>query len=138
MTLRLHQLGDRGFRALLWHQGESYSHQPAEHDIDAGTYRSMMVTIIHVSRKQAAWDLPWFVAHATYYTPDDPSWPPIRDAQRSLWQPDLAIQGPDTDTPNAPYRQNGGKGAHFNDAGLKSHGLLWSDKVSQYLDTFLR
>jgi hypothetical protein len=69
MTLRLHQLGDHGFRALIWHQGESDSHQPAEHDIDAGTYRSMMVTIIHVSRKQGAWDLPWFVAHATYYTP---------------------------------------------------------------------
>jgi hypothetical protein len=139
MTLRLHQLGDHGFRALLWHQGESDSHQPAEHDIDAGTYRSMMVTIIHVSRKQAGWG----TCHGSSRTPPitpptNPSCPPIRDAQRSLWQPDLAIQGPDTDSPNAPYRQNGGKGAHFNDAGLKSHGLLWADKVSQYLDTFLR
>jgi Carbohydrate esterase, sialic acid-specific acetylesterase len=138
MMLRLHQLGVHGFRALLWHQGESDSHQPAEHDIDAGTYRNMMVTIIQASRKQAGWDFPWFVAQATYHTPDDPSCPPIRDAQRSLWQPGLAIEGPDTDSLTAPYRQNGGKGTHFNDAGLKAHGLLWADKVSQYLDTILR
>jgi hypothetical protein len=138
MMLRIHQLGDHGFRALLWHQGESDSHQPAEHDIDAGTYRSMMVTIIHASREQAGWDLPWFVAQATYHTPDDPSCPPIRDAQRSLWQPDLAIEGPDTDTLTAPYRQNAGKGTHFNDAGLNAHGLLWADNVSLYLDTVLR
>jgi hypothetical protein len=137
MMLRIHQLGIHGFRALLWHQGESDSHQPAEHDIDAATYRSMMVTIIGASRKQAGWDFPWFVAQATYHTPDDPNCPPIRDAQRSLWKHGLAIEGPDTDTLTAPYRQNGGKGTHFNDAGLKAHGLLWADKVSQYLDTML-
>jgi hypothetical protein len=137
MMLRIHQLGDHGFRALLWHQGESDSHQPPEHDIDADTYRSMMVTIIQASHKQAGWDLPWFVAQATYHTPDDPSSPPIRDAQRSPW-PDLAIEGPDTDTLASPYRQNSGKGTHFNDAGLKAHGLLWADKVSQYLDAVLR
>jgi hypothetical protein len=138
MMLRIHQLGDHGFRALLWHQGESDSHQPAEHDIDAATYRSMMVALIHASRKQTGWDFPWFVAQATYHTPDDPACPPIREAQRSLWQPGLAIEGPDTDTLPAAYRQNGGKGTHFNDAGLKAHGLLWTDKVSQYLDTILR
>jgi hypothetical protein len=138
MMRRIHQLGVHGFRALLWHQGESDSHQPAEHDIDAGTYRSMMVTIIRASRKEAGWNFPWFVAQASYHTPDDPSCTPIRDAHRSLWQPDLAIEGPDTDTLTATNRQNGGKGTHFNDAGLKAHGLLWAGKVSQYLDTILR
>jgi hypothetical protein len=97
----------------------------------------MTVTLIRASRKQAGWDFAWFVAQATYHTPDDPSCPPIREAQRSLWQADLVIEGPDTDTLTAPYRQNGGKGTHFNDAGLKAHGLLWADKVSQYLDTIL-
>jgi hypothetical protein len=138
MMLRIHQLGVHGFRALLWHQGESDSHQPAEHEIDANSYRNMMVNLIRASRKEAGWDFPWFVAQATYHTPDDPSCPPIRDAQQSLWQSDLAIEGPDTDTLTAPYRQNGGKGTHFNDAGLKAHGLLWADKVSQYLDIILR
>jgi hypothetical protein len=133
MMLRIRQLGLHGFRALLWHQGESDSHQSPEHDIDAVTYRNMMVTLLRASRKQAGWDFPWFIAQATYHTPDDPACPPIREAQRSLWQPDLAIEGPDTDTLTAPYRQNGGKGTHFDDAGLKAHGLLWADKVSQYL-----
>ena len=50
--------------------------------------------------------------------------PPIRDAQRSRWQHDRAIEGPDTDTLTATYRQNGGKGTHFRDAGLKAHGFL--------------
>jgi hypothetical protein len=138
MMLRIHQLGSHGFRALLWHQGESDSHQPPEHDIDADTYRSMMVALIHESRKDAGWDFPWFVAQATYHTPSDPSCPPIRDAQRGLWQHDLALEGPDTDALTAPYRQNNGKGTHLNDAGLKTHGILWADKVSQYLDTVLR
>ena len=138
MIARIHQLGGHGFRALLWHQGESDSHQPPAHDIDASTYRSMMVTLIHESRKEAGWDFPWIIAQATYHTPDDPACPPIRDAQRSLWQPGLALEGPDTDTLTAPYRQNGGKGTHLNDAGLKAHGLLWADKASQYLDTVLR
>ncbi len=97
----------------------------------------MMVDLIRASRKEAGWDFPWFVAQATYHTPDDPSCPPIRDAQRSLWQDGLAIEGPDTDTLTAPYRQNGGKGTHFNDAGLKAHGLLWADKVSLYLNRIL-
>jgi len=143
MMLRIHQLDDsqlgvHGFRALLWHQGESDSHQTPEHDIDANTYRTMMITLIHQSRKDAGWDFPWFVAQASYHTPSDPSCPPIRAAQRSLWQSDLAIEGPDTDTLTAPYRQNGGKGTHFNDIGLKVHGLLWADAVSLYLDNVLR
>jgi hypothetical protein len=48
------------------------------------------------------------------------------------------MEGPDTDSLTAPYRQNGGKGTHFNDAGLKAHGQLWADKVSQYLDALRR
>jgi hypothetical protein len=127
-----------GFRALLWHQGESDSHQPPEHDIDAATYRSMMVSLIRASRKEAGWDFPWFVAQASYHTPEDMGCPPIREAQRSLWRRGLAMEGPDTDTLTAAYRQNGGKGTHMNDAGLKAHGLLWADKVSEYLDGILR
>jgi len=138
MMVRIHRLGAHGFRALLWHQGESDSHQPAAHDIDADTYRSMMVTLMRASRTEAGWDFPWIVAQATYHTPDDQSCPPIRDAQRSLWLPGLALEGPDTDSLTAPYRQNGGKGTHLNDAGLKAHGLLWADRVSRYLDTVLR
>jgi hypothetical protein len=62
----------------------------------------MIVTISRASRKQPGWHFPWFVAPAVYHAPDDPACPPIRDAQRSLWQADLAIEGPDTDTVTAP------------------------------------
>jgi hypothetical protein len=103
MMLRIHQLGVHSFRALLWHQGEFDSHQPVGHDIDAVTYRSMIVILIRASRQQAGWDFPWFVAQATYHTPDDPSCAPIRNAQRSLWQSDLAIDGPDTDALAGPH-----------------------------------
>jgi hypothetical protein len=138
MMARIRQLGVHGFRALLWHQGESDSHQPPEHDIDAATYRSMMINLIRTSRKEAGWDFPWFVAQVSYHTPEDTGCPPIREAQRSLWRRGLAMEGPDTDTLTAAYRQNGGKGTHMNDAGLKAHGLLWADKVSLYLDGILR
>jgi hypothetical protein len=137
MMMRIRQLGIHGFRALLWHQGESDSHQQAGHEIAASTYRSMMVQLIRASRKEAGWDVPWFVAEATYHTPEDPSCLPIRAAQRSLWVRGLAMEGPDTDSLTQAYRQNGGKGTHFNDVGLKLHGSLWAEEVSLYLDKVL-
>jgi hypothetical protein len=98
----------------------------------------MLEHIILTTRQQAGWDIPWFVAQASYHTHEDPSTPPIRDAQRSLWQSGIALQGPDTDTLTAEYRQNNGKGTHLNDAGLKLHGQMWAHQVGLYLDEFLR
>ena len=72
MMKRIHQLGKRGFRALLWHQGESDSNQPPEHTISAGQYRAMMVDLIRASRKDAGWNFPWIVAEATYNSPKLP------------------------------------------------------------------
>ncbi|SEF44635.1 protein of unknown function [Bryocella elongata] len=138
MMERIQQLGVGGFRAVLWHQGESDSHQPPAHDITAETYRRMMERVIVAARNQAGWKLPWFVAEATYHTPEDQSCPPIRAAQASLWQSGIALEGPDTDTLTSAYRQNEGKGTHFNDAGLKAHGVLWAKAVEAYLDLILR
>src|SRR3984957_9069500 len=115
MIARMRQLGDYGFRAVLWHQGESDSHQAPEHEISADTYRRMLEHVIVTSRARAGWDVPWFVSEATYGTPEIPAWPPIREAQRSLWSSGIAHQGPDADTLTAAYRQNNGKGVHFND-----------------------
>ncbi|MEO6911936.1 MAG: sialate O-acetylesterase [Edaphobacter sp.] len=132
------QSGGHGFRAVLWHQGESDSHQPAGHDISAVVYGQMLKQVILATRKQAGWDIPWFVAEASYHSPADMSSPPIRAAQRSLWESGVALEGPDTDTLTMQYRQNNGKGVHFNDAGLKAHGLLWARAVEAYLDKELR
>jgi carbohydrate esterase-like sialic acid-specific acetylesterase len=138
MMARINELdgqpGAHGFRAVLWHQGESDSHQPAGHDISGGTYGRMLRQVIVATRKQAGWDMPWFVAEASYRSPDDMSCPPIRAAQRSLWESGVALEGPDTDTLTMQYRQQHGKGIHFNDAGLKAHGELWARAVEAYLD----
>lgn len=138
MMHRIQQFGPHGFRAVLWHQGESDSHQAPEHEISASTYRDMLEHVILSARQQAGWDIPWLVAQASYHTPEDPSTPPIREAQQSLWKSGIALQGPDTDTLTAAYRQNNGKGTHFNDAGLKAHGALWAQSVEVWLDPILR
>jgi hypothetical protein len=138
MMHRIRQFGPHGFRAILWHQGESDSHQKPEHEISGETYRRMLEHLILSVRQQAGWDIPWFVANASYGTPEIPAWPPVREAQQSLWQSGLALQGPDTDTLGSPYRQNNGKGVHFSDAGLKAHGQLWADAVEKWLFTILR
>lgn len=138
MVARMNQLGDHGFRAVLWHQGESDSHQPKGHDIPAATYARMLREVITASRKHAGWDVPWFVAETTYHSSSDKECPPIRAAQRSLWESGVALEGPDTDALTMQYRQNNGKGVHFNDAGLKAHGMLWARAVEAYLDKVLR
>ena len=132
------QLGKHGFRALLWHQGESDAHQAPEHSITADQYGSMMIELIRASRKDAGWDAPWIVAEATYHSPQDPSDPAVEQAQRGLWKRGIALEGPNTDTLGSEYRQNHGAGVHFSDAGLKAHGALWAEAVERYLDRVLR
>ncbi len=138
MMARIRELGKHGFRAVLWHQGESDADQPAGHGISPTQYRTMLAHIIRSSQKQAGWKFPWFVAEATYHNPQDPSSPSIREAQLSLWRSGIALPGPDTDALTAEYRQNNGRGVHFNDEGLKQHGRLWAGKVEEYLDKLPR
>ncbi len=134
MIDRMRQLGSDGFRAVLWHQGESDAHQNPEHDITARQYRQMLERVIRASRQEAGWEMPWFVAQATYHSPEDPSCPPIRAAQSSLWKDGVALEGPDTDQLTGENRQNHGLGVHFSARGLKAHGELWAEQVGDYLD----
>lgn len=138
MLARIHQLGKNGFRAVLWHQGESDANQAPQHQIAASQYRLMMIELIRATRKAAGWKMPWFVAEATYHNPSDTGSPAIEEAQRSLWESGIALQGPNTDALGSVYRQNQGRGVHFNDSGLKAHGALWARAVEDYLDRVLR
>jgi hypothetical protein len=138
MLNRMKQLGSSGFRAVLWHQGESDAHQAPGHDITAAQYRRMLARVITASRREAGWQIPWFVAQATYHSPQDPSCPPIREAQASLWKEGIALPGPDTDALTGDNRQNQGQGVHFSAQGLKAHGELWAQKVAVYLDDLLK
>lgn len=126
--------GGHGFRAVLWHQGESDCYQPAGHGISGAVYGRMLKQVILATRKRAGWDIPWFVAEATYRSPKQQSCPDIEAAQRALWKSGVAFEGPNTDMLTMPYRQQNGLGVHLNDAGLKKHGQMWAQEVEKYLD----
>jgi hypothetical protein len=130
-TRRIHQLGPGGFRALLWHQGES--------DVAMTTddYVRLLTIVIKESKRQAGWEFPWFVAKVSYHNPDKPKHENMRDAHQRIWDLGLALPGPDTDTLTGDNRDHEGKGIHFSPKGLKAHGEMWADKVGEYLDKVL-
>jgi hypothetical protein len=134
MLDRIRQLGPNGFRAILWHQGESDANQKAPHQITGADYYAMLADVIHSINKDAGWDIPWFVAQASYHTPDDTSSPETRAAQARLWHEKIAFEGPDTDALTSVYREKNGTGVHFNVQGLEVHGKLWADKIALWLN----
>jgi pimeloyl-ACP methyl ester carboxylesterase len=132
---RINALGPRGCRAILWHQGESDAGQAragyaADRQITGKQYVEFMEKLIRASRRHAGWDVPWFVAQATYHSEQDPSDEEFRTAQHTLWEKGVALEGPDTDALRKEYRA----GVHFNARGLQAHGRLWAEKVGAYLD----
>jgi hypothetical protein len=137
MMKRIHQLGRGGFRALLWHQGESDSNQEPEHQITGEDYGRLLEHIIRASRGAAGWDFPWFVAQVSY-SPNAGQSPAIRRAQQSLWKTGIAMEGPDTDSLTGEYRQGNGTGVHFSANGLQAHGRLWAEQIEAYLDSILK
>jgi hypothetical protein len=128
---RVTTLGPHGFRAVLWHQGESDADQAPEHEITPQRYAELLRKIIADSKKQAGWDVPWFVAQTSYHNEKVQSIPAFREAQASLWKDGTALQGPDTDTLGPDFRS----GIHMNAKGLQAHGRLWADRISAYLDS---
>jgi len=132
---RVHYFGPHGCRAILWHQGESDANQALkDRTLPGKLYAQHMETIIKRSRTQSGWPVPWFIAQASYHTPDDPGSEEIRAAQKSLWQPGLASEGPNTDTLTGDHRDSGGKGVHFSAKGLQAHGRLWAEMVKTAID----
>jgi hypothetical protein len=131
---RMKQLGTNGFRAVLWHQGESDGHQKdPSRDLPGDLYRQDLEQLIRDSRKEIGWGAPWFVAKASYHKPDDFS-PEISSAQQAVCDHGLAFRGPDTDTLTGNMREKNGQGIHMSAAGLEAHGHLWFEKVSPWLE----
>jgi hypothetical protein len=127
------QFGPEGFRAVLWHQGESDSHEPADRQITPAQYRQYLQRVIEASRAEAGWRVPWFVAQASYHSPTDKGSPELRAAQKSLATDGIALAGPNTDSLGPEFRQNNGQGVHFNAHGLQRHGELWAGVVGAWL-----
>lgn len=118
-----------GFRALLWHQGES----DAGANMTAPVYAEGLGTIISEMRRQSGRDFTWFVAKVSY-RPGKPPYAAVTDGQMTLWERGTALEGPDTDSMVGDLRDNGGKGVHFSKKGLKFHGEAWAEKVGTWLD----
>jgi len=131
---RLSQFGPRGFRAVLWHQGESDANQAdATRTLSGALYRDYLGQLIRASRRDIGWDAPWFVAQVSYHVPGDEASPDIRAAQAALWKEGVALEGPDSDALKGELRENGGKGVHFSGPGLREHAARWVEKVAPWL-----
>lgn len=134
LVARMKELGPGGFRAVLWHQGESDANQrDATRTLPGKLYEEFLTRVIEETRRAAGWTVPWFVAQASYHTPDDTGSPEIREAQHALWTRGVALEGPDTDALIGDLREHGGQGVHFSGPGLRTHGARWAEKVSSWL-----
>lgn len=132
---RMKALGPNGFRAVLWHQGESDANQKdATRTLPGKLYREYLERVIRDSRKDIGWDAPWFVAQVSYHVPGDEASPDIRAAQASLWKDKVALEGPDSDALKGELRESGGKGVHFSGPGLRAHAAKWAEKVGPWLE----
>jgi len=127
LMTRVGQFPPGGFRAILWHQGES--------DSFAGyrEYYQRMKEIIKDTRRMAGWPVPWFVALATYWNPEKTHDPVIREQQEKIVRDGFAFQGPDTDELGPSCRDMEGRGIHMNSDGLIRHGLMWAESVTPWL-----
>jgi hypothetical protein len=128
-------LGTNGFRAVLWHEGESDARQAdASRTLPGDSYRQYLEQLIRESRQVIGWNAPWFVAQVSYHNPDDTSSPDIRAAQESVCKDGFALLGPDTDTLTGDMREKEGKGIHLSAKGLRAHADLWVKKVGPWLE----
>jgi TolB protein len=136
MTLSWAAANPHGFRAALWHQGESDANQKdPTRTLPGKLYREYLEKLIRDSRKDVGWDAPWFVARVSYHVPGDETSPDIRAARASLWKDKVALEGPDSDALKGDLRENGGKGGHFSGLGLRTYAAKWVEKVSPWLES---
>ncbi len=132
---RMKSAGPGGFRAVLWHQGESDANQrDATRTLPGKLYREYLERVIRESRKAIGRDAPWMVAQVSYHVPGDEASPDIRAAQASLWKDGIALQGPDSDALKGELRENGGKGVHFSGKGQRALAKAWADRLVPWLE----
>ena len=135
LVARMEQMRPHGFRAVLWHQGESDANQQdPTRTLPGHLYREYLEQIIRESRRAIGWEAPWFVAQVSYHVPGDEASPDIRAAQASLWKDGIALAGPDSDALKGELRESGGKGVHFSGPGLREHAARWVEKVTPWLE----
>jgi hypothetical protein len=135
LVSRMKSMGPQGFRAVLWHQGESDANQKdASRTLPGGQYREYLTRVIRDSRRDIGWRAPWFVAQASYHVPGDERSDDIRAAQASLWKDGIALEGPDSDALTGDMREGGGRGVHFSGKGLREHASRWAGRILPWIE----
>lgn len=138
LVSRMRSAGPLGFRAVLWHQGESDANQKdPTRTLSGRLYREYLARVIHASAEGIGWTPPWFVAQVSYHVPGDESSPDLRAGQAALWKDGTALEGPDTDALKGELRERSGQGVHFSAKGLREHGMQWAQKVAPWLEARL-
>ena len=121
-------LGPFGFKAILWHQGESDAYGPTT----AALYQQRLEQIIAASRADAGFHVPWGVAIASYGPGLAQSRiDTIASAQQATIAADrYAFLGANTNELIDGYRAP--DGIHMNEPGLMEHGARWAAAVDAY------
>jgi hypothetical protein len=132
---RMKAAGPAGFRAVLWHQGESDANQPdASRTLPGDLYREHLARVIRESSQASGRRVPWMVAQVSYHGPADRGSPEIRAAQASLWRDGIALAGPDSDALTGELRDQGGEGVHFSGMGQRALAAAWADQIVPWLE----
>ena len=135
---RMGQCGPAGFRAVLWHQGESDANQSdPSRTLSGPLYGDALGRLIRAARAGSGRDAPWFVARVSYHVPGDESSTDLRAAQAAVCRDGLALPGPDTDRLAGPLRDSGGRGVHFSGVGQRRHAQAWMEAVAPWLEARL-
>lgn len=110
-----------GFKAALWHQGESDSIG----GVTATTHAERLAGMISGTRSEAGWNIPWYLAEASYHGSSNlTAQEPIAAGQRRAVHGDpLIFLGPSTDE----LHLTGGGSLHFNAVGTDDHARQWAE-----------
>lgn len=122
-----------GFRAVLWHQGETDTVE----QMSTATYQNTLQSVAASFRRVTGCTQPWVIARASAVpisgypantTPETvtSSELRIRAAQNSIGQLGGFRVGPDTDLLLGAYRYDS---LHFAVPGLVLHGKLWAQRI---------
>lgn len=135
LVARLTPLGPGGFRAVLWHQGESDANQAdASRTLTGTRYREYLSTVIQspgaalAGRRRGSWRKSATMCRAMRPRPTS-GLPrlPVAGGHR----PRRAGLGRPQRLPARFRRQ----GCHFSGPGLREHGLRWADKVGGWINS---
>ncbi|MEI6607001.1 MAG: Ig-like domain repeat protein [Verrucomicrobiota bacterium] len=127
ITVAVQAFPVNGFRAFLWHQGES----DAIANTTPAVYQTRLNSVISQSRVDAGWSVPWYISEASFhpYTSLSQEEPVVAGQRRVIEGDALVFPGPVTDD----FHLNGGVettgwgyGVHFNAAGLADFAAQWA------------